>query len=99
IIVELSTAPRALMIPTEALVPDIEGQKVLLMKGGKAVAARVHTGIRTDREVQLTEGVQEGDTVITTGLLQLREGMEVKAAPPEANGVTGKRDSSSTDSE
>lgn len=99
ITVELSTAPRALMIPTEALVPDIEGQKVLLLKGGKAVAARVHTGIRTDREVQLTDGVQEGDTVITTGLLQLREGMEVKAAPPEPNGVTGKVDSSSTESE
>jgi len=99
IIVELSTAPSALMIPTEALVPDIKGQKVLLIKGGKAAAARVHTGIRTDKEVQLVDGVQAGDTVITTGLLQLREGMEVKSAPPEANGVSMEEDSSAVEPE
>ncbi len=99
ITVELSTAPSALMIPTEALIPDIQGQKVLVMKGGKATGVRVHTGIRTDTEVQLTDGVQAGDTVITTGLLQLREGMDVKAAPPEVNGRTAEMDSSSAVSE
>ena len=82
--VELAHVADALMIPTEALIPDIQGQKVLLIKGGKAVSARVHTGIRTNTDVQLVEGVQPGDTVITTGLLQLREGMAVQAAPPEA---------------
>lgn len=83
--VELAHEANALMIPTEALIPDIEGQKVLLIKGGKAVSARVQTGIRTSTEVQLTSGVQPGDTVITTGLLQLRDGMAVAAAPQTAN--------------
>ncbi len=87
--VSLAHVADALMIPTEALIPDIQGQKVLLIKGGKAVSARVQTGIRTNTDVQLVQGVQPGDTVITTGLLQLRDGMEVKAAPPEAaNPVT-----------
>lgn len=99
IIVELAKEPHALMIPTEALIPDIQGQKVLLIKGGKAVSARVHTGIRTNTQVQLTDGVQPGDTVITTGLLQLREGMAVKAAPPEANDIIEEADSSAIDPE
>ena len=97
IIVELSKVPSALMIPTEALIPDIQGQKVLLIKGGKATSARVETGIRTNSEVELTKGVQPGDTVITTGLLQLRDGMEVKPAPPEAKNMTEETDSSAID--
>ncbi|MBK8581480.1 MAG: efflux RND transporter periplasmic adaptor subunit [Flavobacteriales bacterium] len=97
ITVQLSKVPTALMIPTEALIPDIQGQKVLVIKNGKAVSARVETGIRTNTEVELTSGVQPGDTVITTGLLQLREGMAVKAAPPEPNGTTEETDSSAID--
>ncbi|MEO5586006.1 MAG: efflux RND transporter periplasmic adaptor subunit [Flavobacteriales bacterium] len=99
IVVELSKVPKALMIPTEALIPDIQGQKVLLIKGGKATSARVETGIRTNTEVELASGVQPGDTVIITGLLQLREGMPVKAAPPEAIGSTEQADSSAVDAE
>jgi membrane fusion protein (multidrug efflux system) len=94
--VELAREPAALTIPTEALVPDVQGQKVLEIKGGKAVSVRVRTGIRTASEIQLTDGVQPGDTVITTGLLQLREGMAVKAAPPEAHDINDEADSSAT---
>ncbi|HRD51760.1 MAG TPA: efflux RND transporter periplasmic adaptor subunit [Flavobacteriales bacterium] len=74
----------ALIIPAEALIPDIQGQKVLLMKGGKAVSARVQLGNRTANSVQLTSGVQAGDSVIITGLLALREGMAVRALPATA---------------
>jgi len=97
--VELSKEPAALTIPTEALIPDIQGQKVLLIKGGKAISARVETGIRTNTQVQLTKGVQPGDTVITTGLLQLRDSMAVKAAPPENTDVIDESDSSNVDAE
>ena len=95
--VALSHVNDALMIPTEALIPDIQGQKVLLIKGGKAVSRRVHTGIRTNTEVQLVQGVEAGDTVITTGLLQLRDGMPVKAAPPETGSVVNYADSTAID--
>jgi membrane fusion protein (multidrug efflux system) len=60
-----------LIVPAEALIPDIQGQKVLLMKGGKVVSARVQLGIRSANSVQLTSGVQPGDSVIVTGLLAL----------------------------
>jgi membrane fusion protein (multidrug efflux system) len=87
ITVQLSKVPTALMIPTEALIPDIQGQKVLVIKNGKAVSARVETGIRTNTEVELTSGVQPGDTVITTGLLAAprRHGREGRTAGTERN--------------
>jgi membrane fusion protein (multidrug efflux system) len=99
ITVELNKETAALTIPTEALIPDIQGQKVLLIKGGKAVSARVETGIRTNTRVQLTKGVEPGDTVITTGLLQLHDGMAVKAAPPETDDLLDQPDSTSVDAE
>ncbi len=76
--VRLERMDDALVVPAEALVPDIQGQKVLLMKGGKAVSARVRTGIRTAEDVQLTSGVQPGDTVIVSGLLALKDGAPVQ---------------------
>lgn len=95
--VDLASVPDALMIPAEALIPDIQGQKVLLIRNGKAESVRVQTGIRTDDQVQLTAGVQPGDTVITSGLLQLRDGMEVRAAAPEAAHALNETDSSTTE--
>lgn len=79
--VRLERITDALIVPAEALIPDIQGQKVLLMKGGKVTSARVQLGIRTAESVQLTSGVQVGDSVIVTGLLALREGVDVRPIP------------------
>lgn len=68
----------ALMIPTQALVPDFKGQKVFVAKNGRAVQTPVITGIRQESLIQITDGLSQGDTVITTGLLQLRPNMPVK---------------------
>lgn len=68
----------ALLIPTIAVVPDLEGQKVFLYNKGKVEENRVNIGIRTEDNVQITQGIAAGDTVLTTGLLQVREGTEVK---------------------
>ena len=82
--VRLDRIADALVVPAEALIPDIQGQKVLLMKGGKVLSARVQLGIRSAYSVQLTSGVVPGDSVIVTGLLALREGADVRAIPAEA---------------
>lgn len=82
--VRLDRINDALIIPAEALIPDIQGQKVLLMKGGKAVSARVQLGNRSANSVQLTSGVQAGDSVIVTGLLALRDGAAVRPVQTQA---------------
>jgi membrane fusion protein, multidrug efflux system len=68
----------ALMIPTQAIIPVLKGQTVLVRKKGLAVSVPVRTGIRTATGVQITEGLSAGDTVITTGIMQLRSGMPVQ---------------------
>lgn len=67
----------ALIIPSQAIIPDIRGEKVYVRENGMVKIVYVTTGIRGEREVQVSSGLQPGDTVITTGLLQLRENMKV----------------------
>ncbi len=77
---QLKKIPNALMVPTQSVIPVLKGQTVLVCKNGVAVSVPVKTGIRTAASVQITEGVAEGDTVITTGIMQLRNGMPVAVA-------------------
>jgi membrane fusion protein, multidrug efflux system len=67
----------ALMVPTQAIVPVLKGQTVLVRKNGVVASVMVKTGIRTPSVIQVTDGLSAGDTVITTGILQLRPGMPV----------------------
>jgi membrane fusion protein, multidrug efflux system len=73
----LESIKDALMVPTQAIVPELRGQTVLLYKDGKAVSTIVQTGIRTNQRVQLTDGVNEGDTVVTSGILQIRPNVPI----------------------
>ncbi len=68
----------AIMIPTSALVPQIRGQKVFMLDKGVAQSMDVVTGVRTETHIQVTKGLAKGDTLITTALLALKDGMPVK---------------------
>ncbi len=74
----LEQIPDALILPTEAVIPHLNGEKVLVYRSGKVQSRIIRTGIRTEREVQVIKGLEPGDTVLTTGLLQVRDGMTVK---------------------
>lgn len=74
---ELSAIDDAILIPTEALIPDISGHRVFIYKNGEVASTEVEAGARTDTHVQILEGLTLQDSVITTGLLQIREGMDV----------------------
>ena len=70
----------AIAIPAEAIVPEMGKNKVFVFRSGKAEPVDVVTGIRTESEVQILDGLQEGDTILTSGTLQLRKGLDVKIA-------------------
>ncbi len=74
----LERIPDAILVPSESLIPELQGQKVYLLKGGRAIPARVKTGIRTPREIQITEGVDVSDSLIVTGLLQIKDSARIK---------------------
>ncbi len=74
---ELSEINDAIAIPTEALIPEMEGDRVYLYRQGQADAVMVQTGLRTEDQIQITEGLQPGDTLVTTGILQMRQGIPI----------------------
>jgi membrane fusion protein (multidrug efflux system) len=77
ITLELSKIDNAIAIPTEALIPEMEGEKVYIYKGGKAQSANVTTGLRTESKIQITDGLKFGDTLLVTGILQLRQNLPI----------------------
>lgn len=76
--IDLEAIPDAVMIPTQALIPTTRDNQVIIYKGGKASFVNVQTGIRTKDDVQITDGVQIGDTVIIDGIMQARPGIPLK---------------------
>jgi membrane fusion protein (multidrug efflux system) len=41
----------------------------------------IEIGTRTDTQVQVLSGLAEGDLVLTTGVMQVRQGMPIKPTP------------------
>jgi membrane fusion protein (multidrug efflux system) len=74
----LSQINNTIAIPTEALIPEMEGEKVFVYKAGKASTRQVTTGLRTESMIQIQAGLQFGDTLITSGILQLRESLPIQ---------------------
>lgn len=62
----------ALLIPSQAIIPQARDKKVIVCKQGKASFVTVKTGVRQAGMVEITSGIAVGDTVCTTGMLFLR---------------------------
>jgi membrane fusion protein, multidrug efflux system len=76
----LDVVEDALMVPSESVIPEMEGYKVFVATAeGKVEQKRIVIGTRTDSHVQVLSGLNEGDLVLTTGVMQARQGMSVKA--------------------
>lgn len=67
----------ALKVPTEAIIPELGGEKVFTIKNNKAQSVKVKTGLRTEKSIEITEGLNPGDTIVTNGVMQLRNDMPV----------------------
>ncbi len=75
--VSLKEFDQAILVPTQAIIPELNSQKVYVYRNGVAESQEVTTGIRQASLIQVTTGLEPGDTVITTGILQLRPGAPV----------------------
>jgi len=74
---QLAKIENTIAIPTEALIPEMEGETVYIFKNGKASNVKVSTGLRTESLIQIVTGLEFGDTLLTTGILQLRHNLPV----------------------
>lgn len=75
---DLNHLENALQIPAQAVIPEMGGYRVYRFDDGIARQAEVGIGIRSSDMVQVTRGLKDGDTIITTGILQLRNEMPVR---------------------
>src|SRR5690606_6018225 len=73
----LETLNDAILIPAAALIPVQNGKMVFDMKEGKARQIQVQSGARSHDRVLITEGLFIGDTVLTSGVMSLRDGSPV----------------------
>ena len=76
----LAVIPDALLVSTEAIIPVQNGKKVFVARNGQAKETMVETTTRTEKDVLITSGLQAGDTVLTTGIMTLKDGSPVKVA-------------------
>jgi membrane fusion protein (multidrug efflux system) len=76
----LTEVPDALLVPTESVVVDIKGPKVFVKRGAQAQEVRITSGTRTRSNVRVVHGLTAGDTVLTTGMLIMKDGMPVSVS-------------------
>ena len=85
-----------LMVPEQAIVPGAQ-PAVFKVVDGKASLVKVRLGVRRAAQVEVVDGLADGDLVVTAGQLKLRDGAAVRpigdgapAAPPaQQPGATG----------
>lgn len=75
--VRLSENKNALVIPTQAIIPSETNKSVIVARHGKAHFVPVISGIRQASNIEITQGLQSGDTIITSGILFLKEGSKL----------------------
>ena len=68
----------AIVIPTEAIIPIQSGKKVFVTVNGLAKELMIETATRTETSVLVLSGLKVGDTVITNGVMSLKNDDKVK---------------------
>ncbi len=66
---------RGIMVPTQAIIPQTRGKSVIIARDGKAVICPVETGSRTADKVEVIRGLEEGDTIVTKGVMFVKPQM------------------------
>ncbi|MCF8254035.1 MAG: efflux transporter periplasmic adaptor subunit, partial [Bacteroidia bacterium] len=65
---------------TQAMVPVLKGQKVFLVQGDSAIERSIKTGFRSDKQIEVVEGLNAGDSLIVDGIMYMKLGVKVKVS-------------------
>jgi membrane fusion protein (multidrug efflux system) len=74
----LDVIKNAIVVPSQAVIPVQNGKKVFISDFGKAKEVMVETATRTDASLLILSGLKAGDTVITSGVMSLKNETPVK---------------------
>lgn len=74
----LAIIKEAIVVPSESIVAVREGKKVYVSNNGKAKELIVEAATRTDSSVLILSGLKAGDTLITSGVMSLKNDAPIK---------------------
>jgi len=74
----LDQIAKTIMVPTQCVIPDLKDNKVFVVHKGTAVPKIVKTDLRTDTKIEIISGLKAGDSLIVSGLIQIRPKVAVK---------------------
>ena len=74
---QLDVIKDAIVVPSQAVIPVQNGKKVFISYMGKAKDVNVETATRTDASLIVLSGLKAGDTLITTGVMALKNDVPV----------------------
>jgi len=83
VILPFENNKNALLIPPQSVIPTDRDKKVAVVKNGKAELVTITIGTRTNDRVEIIQGLNPGDTILTTGIMQVKQGMSVRIAKVE----------------
>lgn len=75
---QLSVNENALMVPTQAVIPQARNKQIIVLRHDSAQYTVVETGIRDSAFIEIVSGLKAGDTVITTGLMAIKPNGKLK---------------------
>lgn len=76
--IKLDQIDNAIVIPSISTVKEMGRDITYVFENGKAKEVEIITGMRTSSSVEVVKGLSVGDTLLTTGVMQLRSGMPVR---------------------
>jgi len=69
---------QGILVPSNAIIPDALSSQLVVVRKNKAVFTAVETGTRNSKFVEITKGINPGDSVIVSGMLFVRANTPVK---------------------
>lgn len=81
--IRLRQITNTLVVPSIATIAEMGRDIAFIYKDGKAKQVVLTKGLRTENSVQVVSGLSVGDTLLTTGVMQLRDGMQIKIGEVE----------------
>jgi RND family efflux transporter, MFP subunit len=75
---QLDQVPKTIMLPTECVVPGLKTSVVYVYHNGVALDKPVETDVRTATRVQITSGINPGDSVVISGIIQMSPKVPLK---------------------
>lgn len=74
----ISETPDAILIPSISSISEMGRDIAFVYKNGVAKEVEITKGYRTSSAVQILSGLSAGDTLLVTGVMQLRNDMPIK---------------------